>query len=321
MRYFRMKKLVYIAGLLLCFVLCFSFAGCGSKDWTNDSYDNGNRSHQIVQGDMKDSEQDKEENKDSIDDGKEQTKGNSKKKSDNSDKPDSDKNTREDSQENKKNSVNRFAKENSKSKKASNQKKKQAATKSTDTSSTTKESSRVGDKYVRESDGTDTKQDEYHTDPVPEGQQNPVEPQDVIVDNTVAGTCSLVIECSTILDNMKKLKKGKESIVPKDGIIYHKNDVTFYEGESVADVLKRETKNNSIHLEFMNTPGFNSDYIEGIGNLYEFDCGPLSGWSYCVDSWFPNYGCSRYIVTQGAQIEWHYTCNMGKDVSAGTGIK
>lgn len=55
-------------------------------------------------------------------------------------------------------------------------------------------------------------------------------------------------------------------------------------------------------------------YVEGINNLYEFDCGQLSGWMYNVNGWFPNYGCSKYTVQDGDVINWVYTCNLGKDV-------
>ena len=48
--------------------------------------------------------------------------------------------------------------------------------------------------------------------------------------------------------------------------------------------------------------------------LYEFSCGPLSGWMYRVDGEFPNYGCSKYELSDGQNIEWVYTCNLGKDV-------
>ena len=88
----------------------------------------------------------------------------------------------------------------------------------------------------------------------------------------------------------------------------------FYDGESVFDLLQREMKNSKIHMEFENTPMYNSAYIEGIGNLYEFDCGELSGWMYKVNDWFPNYGCSRYQLKQGDKVEWVYTCNLGIDV-------
>ena len=181
----------------------------------------------------------------------------------------------------------------------------------------TTQTEEVGERYVTKSDGSDTKQDEYQTSPVPQGQQNPVEPQDVTVDKKVSATCSIEVNCATIKKNMDKLTKAKSSLVPDNGIIYKNDSAVFYEGESVADVLKRELKENKIHFEFTSTPGFNTDYIEGIGNLYEFDCGELSGWTYCVNGWFPNYGCSRYVVTQGDKIIWYYTCDLGKDVGGG----
>ena len=59
---------------------------------------------------------------------------------------------------------------------------------------------------------------------------------------------------------------------------------------------------------------YNSAYIEGIHNLYEFDCGELSGWMYKVNEWFPNYGCSRYQLRDGDVICWEYTCDLGVDV-------
>lgn len=79
-------------------------------------------------------------------------------------------------------------------------------------------------------------------------------------------------------------------------------------------VLKRETRASKIHMEFVFTPMYNSAYIEGIHNLYEFDCGNLSGWMYKVNGWFPNYGCSRYMLKNGDVIEWVYTCDLGRDV-------
>lgn len=73
-----------------------------------------------------------------------------------------------------------------------------------------------------------------------------------------------------------------------------------------------DTENEAIAAT--NTPIYNSAYIEGIGNLYEFDCGELSGWMYKVNGWFPNYGCSRYRLKSGDRVEWVYTCDLGRDV-------
>ena len=159
---------------------------------------------------------------------------------------------------------------------------------------------------------TDGGQDPYLTDPVPDGRPLPVEPQDAAVTDT-AYTCTISISCVHILDHMDWLDQEKVELVPEDGWLLEPVEVTFYEGESVFNVLQRTCKQNKIHMEFANTPMYNSAYIEGIGNLYEFDCGELSGWQYKVNEWFPNYGCSRYALQDGDTICWEYTCDLGVD--------
>ncbi|MGI6751134.1 MAG: DUF4430 domain-containing protein [Anaerovoracaceae bacterium] len=131
--------------------------------------------------------------------------------------------------------------------------------------------------------------------------------------------CILSISCATVLDNMEILTKGKEEIIPGKGILLEPEKVTFYKGESVFNVLSREVRKNKIHMEFVKTPAYNSIYIEGIGNLYEFDCGELSGWMYRVNGEFPGYSSSKYILNDGDVIEWVYSCDWGRDVGAPRG--
>lgn len=127
-------------------------------------------------------------------------------------------------------------------------------------------------------------------------------------------TCTLWIRCDTILDNMDKLDPDKAELVPEDGVILHKESVSFEEGESVFDVLLRVTREEKVHMEFVDTPIYHSAYVEGIGNLYELDCGELSGWSYKVNGEFPSVGCSLYKLENGDTVEWVYTCDLGRDV-------
>ena len=164
------------------------------------------------------------------------------------------------------------------------------------------------------SDGTQTGQDQYLTDPVPAGKPVPVEPEDQNVDTEKTYTCTFSIECSTILNNLDDLDPDKLEMVPSGGTILSTTTVTFYEGESVFDVLQRLCRDQGIHMESSWTPIYNSAYVEGIHNLYEFDCGSLSGWMYRVNGWYPNYGCSRYVLQQGDVVEWRYTCDLGHDV-------
>ncbi len=156
--------------------------------------------------------------------------------------------------------------------------------------------------------------DNYLTEPVPEGKPEPVEWQDTEVDKKQALTATLSVSAATILNHLDMFDEDKLEVLPKDGIIFKAREVTFYEGESVFDVLLREMKKAKIHMEFEMTPVYNSNYIEGINNIYEFDCGELSGWMYKVNSWFPNYGSSRYLLQDGDVIEWVYTCDLGRDV-------
>lgn len=127
--------------------------------------------------------------------------------------------------------------------------------------------------------------------------------------------CTIYISCATVLSHMDDLKAGKEAIVPKDGWMLGTVSVELQEGDTVFDVLQRVTKQYGIALEFSVSPIYNTAYIEGIGNLYERDCGSGSGWLYAVNGSFPSVGCSDYALSDGDSIAWLYTCEMGADLS------
>ena len=170
------------------------------------------------------------------------------------------------------------------------------------------------------SDGKQSGQDQYKTDPIPAGKPLPVEPEDQNIDEKQTYTCTFSIECSSILNNLSDLVPEKLDVLPKNGVIFPAQTVTFYEGESVFDVLQRICRENNIHMEASWTPIYNRAYVEGIHNLYEFDCGSGSGWMYRVNGWYPNYGCSRYQLSQGDTVEWRYTCDLGADIGGAYAI-
>ena len=126
-------------------------------------------------------------------------------------------------------------------------------------------------------------------------------------------TCLFEIECRTVLLNMDKLSKDKKECIPEDGVLFS-GETGFDKGESVYDILKRVCDENGIQLETSYTPAFGTRYIEGIGNLYEFDCGTASGWMYTVNGEYMNCGCSLCTVSDGDKIAIRYTCNMGNDL-------
>lgn len=150
------------------------------------------------------------------------------------------------------------------------------------------------------------------TVPVTKAQeQKPTEEKPIV---NARKRCTISISCATLLNNKDKLDEDDRELVPDDGWILKPTAVFINSNDTVFDVLKRVCKNKKIHMEFSNNPVYDSAYIEGIGNLYEFSAGSNSGWMYRVNGWFPNYGCSQYSLKDGDTIEWMYTCNLGYDI-------
>jgi len=129
-------------------------------------------------------------------------------------------------------------------------------------------------------------------------------------------TCTLEIRCDTLLGSLDKLSEGKAALVPEDGMLLPVTEVEFTGGNSVFDVFRQTLKNQKIHFEYVDASAYDSVYIEGIGNLYEFDCGPQSGWMYSVNGTYPGLGCSGYTLADGDVIVFRYTLDLGADVGA-----
>lgn len=119
-------------------------------------------------------------------------------------------------------------------------------------------------------------------------------------------TVSLSVDCTDVLSNMDSLKEEKRGIIPQNGIIYANSKVEIEDGDSAFDVLRRALTASGVHLEFSLTPVYNSAYIEGIGNLYEFDCGERSGWKFSINGEFPRVGCSDVKVKPSDKIVFYY---------------
>ena len=130
-----------------------------------------------------------------------------------------------------------------------------------------------------------------------------------------APSCTVSISCTTVLDNWDQLSEAKRAVVPSNGIILGTVTVELQEGDTVFSVLQRVVSDYNIQMEYSVSPLYQTAYIEGIGNLYEKDCGARSGWMYAVNGVFPNYGASAYSVQDGDAIRWLYTCDLGKDLS------
>lgn len=119
-------------------------------------------------------------------------------------------------------------------------------------------------------------------------------------------TVTMSISCDTI--------KGRDKVnsyIPDDGVILDKTEFKASEGDTVYDILMLANKKYGIPID--NTGAQGAAYIAAINYLYEFDYGDLSGWMYRVNGVLPEVGCQSCTVSDGDEIEWLYTTNIGKD--------
>ena len=69
------------------------------------------------------------------------------------------------------------------------------------------------------------------------------------------------------------------------------------------------TKQKGIKLDAAGSVA-GSMYIRGIGELYEFDHGDLSGWIYTVNGERIMTDCDSYVLKDGDSILWEYTLSL-----------
>ena len=118
------------------------------------------------------------------------------------------------------------------------------------------------------------------------------------------GQVTLSIRCDTVA--------GKAAQIPADGMILAEGAFPIAQGDTVYTILTDAARAHGIHMEASGTNGL--QYVSGIGNIYEFDFGDLSGWVFMVNGESASVGCDQYGLKPGDKIEWHYTLELGKDI-------
>lgn|GEM_PF-6071209 len=130
----------------------------------------------------------------------------------------------------------------------------------------------------------------------------------------VEHTISLLINCENALKADSGLADSIRDELPADGVVFYSNEFEIREGDTVYDVISRACEENGIQMESTKVGMSSAMYIEGIANLYEFDCGNLSGWMYSVNGDFPQISVSQTKVSDGDEVRLLYSCNIGRDV-------
>lgn len=137
---------------------------------------------------------------------------------------------------------------------------------------------------------------------------------DVITEDSE--TVWLEIKANATLNNLHKIQPSLHQFIPQDGIILAKQEYVLRPNDNVFSIVNRAVRHHKIQMEYQGADAnaYKSVYIEGIQYLYEFSCGPLSGWMYAVNDEFPSVGVSQYALQDGDEIVLHYTCDLGRDL-------
>lgn len=116
----------------------------------------------------------------------------------------------------------------------------------------------------------------------------------------------------------KVCQEKKYPTCPEDGRAEVPLPPTIMEIEeetTVLEALIEITEKNNIHMDYRGGRGATA-YVQGMGNVYEFDRGQGSGWMYRVNGIFPDRGAGVVPLCDGDIVEWLYTTNLGQDLNA-----
>ncbi len=131
-------------------------------------------------------------------------------------------------------------------------------------------------------------------------------------------TVTLIIRCDSIYAHYDELDESLKAgdYLPADGYILKETEIPLFAGDTAFTVLQRAAQQYRIPMEYQGAADnrFGSVYVQGIQYLYEFSCGPLSGWMFLVNGTVADVGYSLYEPKAGDEICWFYTCEMGKDI-------
>ncbi len=170
-----------------------------------------------------------------------------------------------------------------------------------------KKASHSAKKHKKEQVGKPAAQTAGHASEQPSSEEKQPQPSADVTAEPQKNMCKITVTCEEVFSHMGQLSEQAKKVIPADGIILM-GEYEIRQGDTVFDVLKRGCMEKGIHLDYSFTPIYDTYYIKGIHNLYEFDCGDESGWMYKVNDQNPGYGCSRYVVKPGDRIVFYYSC-------------
>ena len=127
-------------------------------------------------------------------------------------------------------------------------------------------------------------------------------------------TVTFSADCRTVLGRMDDIDEvvNPASVIPADGVVIPACEVSVPEGGTAFDALTAAARAEKVRVDY--TGSSYGVYVSGIGYIYEFGFGSLSGWMYRVNGEFPNVSAGNYVLSEGDAVEFVYTCDLGADV-------
>ena len=116
----------------------------------------------------------------------------------------------------------------------------------------------------------------------------------------------LSVRLDTVYDESEIAKKYNSPV------IIEKTGIPYTEGMTAFDAFKSACDKNGTEFEF--TGDGDNLYISSVDSVAEFDFGPLSGWMYSVNGYFPSVSAGAYDIYPGDEIKFEYTENLGNDL-------
>ena len=130
------------------------------------------------------------------------------------------------------------------------------------------------------------------------------------------GTMRAVVsaDCSSVLPGLEGIDPAVNpaEMIPPDGAVIPRCEVMLPEGAYAFDALIAAAREQQIRVDYTGS-GWGT-YVKGIGSIYEFGFGELSGWMYRVNGEFPEMSASDYVLHEGDVVEFLYTTDLGRDV-------
>lgn len=125
---------------------------------------------------------------------------------------------------------------------------------------------------------------------------------------------SVCADCSAALSAMDSIDPSVNpaEIVPEDGEVIRGCEVMLPPGASAFDALIAAAREQRVRVDY--SGGVWGAYIRGIGGIYEFGFGELSGWMYRVNGEYPEVSASDYALNEGDSVEFVFTLNLGRDI-------